>query len=375
MAGIYIHVPFCTSKCHYCNFFSVASKRYREGFAKFLLLEMKQRAFELCDEKVMTIYLGGGTPSLLPPEVIGSLIQGCRDLFNVAEDAEITMEANPDDLTDEYLVGIKRCGVNRLSIGVQSFHDEDLRLINRRHSGQEAHEAVCRANMAGFKDITLDLIYGIPGAEDARWQENVHQLIALNVSHFSAYALTIEEGTALNWMIKKGKCLPVDEEQAVRQYEYLIDMALQSGYEHYEVSNFARPGCYSRHNTAYWQGNMYMGLGPAAHSFDGMSRRWNVSGISGYIDSVNSGEVAFEREVLTENNRYNEFVMTGLRTMWGVDCQMLEKMFGKDVMTCYQQAVSPFITRGWVVFIDGVYKLTRQGVLFADYIASELFRV
>ena len=290
MAGIYLHIPFCKQKCHYCNFFSLASHRHREAFIRVLMQEIEERKAYLNDEIVSTIYLGGGTPSLFSPNEIQAILDKVEKGFNMSDQAEITLEANPDDLSVEYLTNLRKTSVNRLSIGVQSFYDDDLHYLNRVHNAADAIRAVERARQVGFDNLTLDLIYGIPTLTTDKWMSNIKQFLELEVPHLSAYALTVETKTALSSFIAKGKMKPVDDAQASDHFDMLLSAMEQNDFVHYEISNFARQGHYSRHNSLYWSGGNYLGLGPSAHSYNGYTRQWNISNLSQYLrysDHVN----------------------------------------------------------------------------------------
>lgn len=320
-----------------------------------------------------SIYLGGGTPSLLSTDELVQLFETIQRLHHILPGAEVTLEANPDDLSHEKLSELRLyTPVNRLSIGIQSFQDDDLVWMHRAHNAQEAHACLRDAAALGFQDLTIDLIYGSPGTSDAQWAENLRQLFDYGIPHFSSYCLTVEEGTALNHFVKKGKAAPVDEAQAIRQFDYLMEASANAGYDHYEISNFALPGRYARHNSNYWRGVPYLGIGPSAHSFDGHSRQWNIANNALYIKSVEAGQVPCEREILSPEQRYNEYIMTALRTIWGVDPTQLagispafEARFTVDIQT--------FVQNGSVESVHGVYRLTKAGKFLADRIAMELF--
>jgi oxygen-independent coproporphyrinogen-3 oxidase len=369
VAGIYLHIPFCRQKCHYCNFFSSASRKLKEPFLQALHEELQQNRNYLSGQKVSTIYFGGGTPSLLTCEEIQSIIRTITATFTVAPDPEITLEANPDDLTEEYISQLQNTRINRLSIGVQSFFDKDLEALNRVHNTVQVHLSLVTCHLS----LSIDLIYGIPGLTDDRWIQNLETAIKYGIPHISAYALTVEPKTALYWMIDRKKVPPVSEEQAARQYSIMVRVLKEAGYEHYEVSNFCKPGYYSRHNTAYWKGVPYLGVGPSAHSFNGNSRRWNVSNISEYVNIINAGGIAYEEETLTLTQRYNEFVMTGLRTMWGCDSGYILREFGSSYFDWFVKCAARYVAAGSMWQVAGTYFLTEEGMLFADGIAVEFF--
>lgn len=337
-----------------------------------LLRELELQRDYLQGAPLSSIYFGGGTPSLLSSEELEQLFEQLFRLHTVHPDAEITLEANPDDLNPHTLRQLRESPVNRLSIGIQSFFEDDLRLMNRAHRSDQALAAIQDAQNAGFEDITADLIYGIPGAADARWQENIQTLLGFGIPHISAYCLTVEEGTALGHFVKKGKTPPVDEEQAARQFEILVDALEQAGYQQYEISNFALPGRHARHNSSYWKGAHYLGIGPSAHSYNGVSRQWNIANNSTYLRLLATAipdEPWFETEILSPEQRYHEQLMTGLRTVWGVD----PLQFPPDFQLYFLEKVQPFIQQNLIQVHNGRYSLTRQGKLLADFLTSELF--
>jgi oxygen-independent coproporphyrinogen-3 oxidase len=374
MAGIYLHIPFCRQACHYCNFHFSTSLKLKNEFIDALLkeIELQKNYLPAGADPVNTIYFGGGTPSLLKPEELSAMLQSLREHFSVAADAEVTLEANPDDLTEEKLLDWKKLGVNRLSIGVQSFFEDDLRWMNRAHTAQQAINNLQLARQY-FNNITIDLIYGTPTLPDDNWRHNVQQAIALGITHISCYALTVEPGTALASMITKHKVTDVNTEDQARQFLLLMQWMQEAGYEHYEISNFALPGKRSRHNSSYWQGAAYLGLGPSAHSFNGESRQWNVANNALYIQSLKAGNVPFEIENLTNTQRLNEYIMTSLRTMEGLDVQWVAKQFGEQAANQLQQESKQFIETGKMQLHNGRLQLTKEGKLFADGIAAELF--
>lgn len=372
MSGIYIHIPFCRRKCHYCNFFSLASQKYKERFLAALKEEIFLRKNYL-DQEVESIYLGGGTPSLLKIKEIESILNSIRGYNAMAEKVEITLEANPDDIDPMILREYLGIGINRLSIGVQSFFDDDLEYLNRIHSGQRAEDAVRQVKEAGFTNVSIDLIYGIPTLTDEKWENNLKKAFSFEVPHISCYSLTVEPNTALDLLIRNKKLPAPGEEQVIGQFRILLRMMKEQGFEHYEISNFCKKGYYSKHNSMYWKGIPYLGLGPSAHSFNGVSRQWNISGLVQYIDLVERNEPFFESEILTPVQQYNEYVMVSLRTMWGCDIHKIINEFGNETGTWFTVHVTRFVESGDVVEKEGVYYLTDNGKLFADGIASELF--
>lgn len=372
MAGIYIHIPFCRQACHYCNFHFSTSLKLKNEFIGALLKEITLQKNYLAAEPVNTIYFGGGTPSLLSADELQNILTALQEHFIIDPLAEVTLEANPDDIAAEKLQAWKQAGINRLSIGVQSFFEDDLRWMNRAHTAQQAIDNLQLAKQY-FDNITIDLIYGTPTLPDEKWQHNVQQAIALGISHLSCYALTVEPGTALAGMISKHKITEVSTEDQARQFLLLMDWMQEAGYEHYEISNFALPGRRSKHNSSYWQGVPYLGMGPSAHSFNGTSRQWNVSNNALYIQSLKNNEVPFEKEELTDTHRLNEYIMTSLRTVEGLDIQYVINRFGETAATTLQQLGKAFIDAGKLKWYNNHLQLTREGKLFADGIAAELF--
>jgi len=373
VSGIYVHIPFCRQKCHYCNFFSVASDKYKKRFLDTLTEEtFIQRNF-FNELPVQSLYFGGGTPSLLSFVELESVFNTIKSTFLIEKDAEITLEANPDDLTIELLKKYRDLGFNRLSIGVQSFFDDDLGYLNRLHSAGRAYDSVKEAQKAGFENISIDLIYGIPTLTDEKWQKNLDIAFSLQVPHISAYALTVEPKTTLDVLIAKKKLPAPEEEQVVKHFRILSDAMKYHEYLHYEISNFCKPDFFSRHNSMYWSGAYYLGLGPAAHSFNGITRRWNVSSILHYATLINQHERYYEEEVLTDVQKYNEFVMVSLRTMWGCDGSKIRALFGESVKDRFVYLVTNYIQKGMIIEKEGIYFLTEEGKLFADGIASDLF--
>ena len=374
MAGIYIHIPFCRQKCHYCNFYTVVSKKYRDSFVNILLKELEQRKDYLGNQPVNTIYFGGGTPSLLTTGEIVRITNRISNIFPVAEEVEITLETNPDDLDKDKIKALKNeTPVNRLSIGIQSFYDDDLAYLNRVHNSSQARNAIENSLKLGFKNITIDLIYGIPTLTPEKWKTNLDTFFGFGLPHLSSYALTVESKTVLNTLIAKKKMAPVDEEQTVQHFETLLNETEKHGFIHYEISNFAREGYYSKHNSIYWLGGHYLGIGPSAHSFNGISRQWNVANMRQYMEFEKSGTTVLEKEVLTKDQRYNEYVMTSLRTSWGCDTEHIENVFGSDYTDYFSKLATPFIKENKIRKNGSVYTLTNTGKLYADGIAAALF--
>ncbi len=374
MAGIYIHIPFCRSKCHYCNFYSLASVKYREAFSEALRKEIRLRRDYLEGQPVRSVYFGGGTPSLLDPDEIESLFAALQQYHSIAEDAEITVEANPDDLNEEWVRGIAAGPVNRLSIGVQSFFDEDLLYLNRVHTAYQAQKAIELVRKQGINNITIDLIYGIPGLTEARWGKNLDIFFNSDIPHLSAYALTVEEKTALHVLIKKNKIAAPDENDIIGHYRLLIERTHEKGFVNYEISNFAREGFFSNHNSLYWAGGHYLGLGPSAHSYNGFSRRWNKPGLKAYFAMEEYYGESFEEEVLDTDQRFNEYVMTSLRTIWGCNLGWIRKEYGEAYLDHLMSQARAYLDEGKLIMKNNILYLSPDGKLFADGISAALFR-
>lgn len=372
MAGIYLHIPFCKQACHYCDFHFSTLLQHRVPMVDALVRELELRADYLPERKISSIYLGGGTPSLLTEAELERLFDAIYRLFAVAEGAEITLEANPDDLSLYYLNMLAESKVNRLSIGIQSFREEDLRLMNRAHSADEARRCLRMAREAGFELLTADLIYGLPGLTDADWVANLDQLLAMDLPHFSAYGLTVEPKTALHQMVRTGKVQVATDADQQRQFDLLMDMAAARGYVHYEISNFAKPGKEAQHNSSYWHGAPYLGIGPSAHSFNGHSRQWNVANNARYLAAIEKGEILAEIEQLSPYDRFNERILTSLRTSAGLSLHQLETDFGAAWLQHLHAALGD-IDADWYQLHADRLVLTRAGRHFADRIASELF--
>jgi oxygen-independent coproporphyrinogen-3 oxidase len=373
MAGIYIHIPFCKQACHYCNFHFSTSLKYKGEMVKAILQELDWRRDYLGGEKVESIYFGGGTPSLLDISELGLFVKKIYGCFPVASSLEVTLEANPDDLNLLKIRELKTTSVNRLSIGIQSFFDRDLQFMNRAHNAAEAISCLGNARSAGFENLTVDLIYGLPGSSDEQWVANLEQVFKFSVPHLSCYSLTVEPKTALDHFIKTGKTPAPNEEQAARQFEILMQKTAISGYEHYEISNFAKPGWYARHNSSYWQGKKYLGVGPSAHSFDGESRQWNIANNAVYLRAIHDGKVPFEKEVLSPAQCYNEYVMTSLRTSWGCNVEKIKTWNNGEFELSFLKNIEPHLASGAVVRKENVFYLTNKGKLLADNITLDLF--
>lgn len=371
MAGIYIHIPFCKQACNYCNFYFSTSLGNKDKFLDSLHREIDLTKDFFGGDKIETLYFGGGTPSQLEINELERLLQHLHQVHDLSELREFTIETNPDDLTVEKVKGLKtmeQYGLNRFSIGVQSFFDDDLKYMNRAHDAKEALSSIQRVQDAGFKNITMDLIYGTPTLSDEHWLKNLETAFALQVPHISSYALTVEPKTALENKIKKGVRQPVNEEQSARQFQLLMEHMRNNGFEQYEISNFARNEKYAIHNSNYWNGKRYLGLGPSAHSYDGHARSWNVANNIAYIAALEKGERSLDLEVLTTVQVVNEKIMTGLRTKWGVSLAECPSGVVREIEKSLEQ-----INKAHYIYDKGVLRLTDEGKLFADAIAAELF--
>ncbi|MFL5765655.1 MAG: radical SAM family heme chaperone HemW [Bacteroidia bacterium] len=374
MAGIYIHIPFCKQACHYCDFHFSTSLQNKDAFLAALKKEIALQKNYLQGEKIATVYFGGGTPSLLSGQEINDIFNSLEKHFSILPGAEVTLEANPDDLTEEKIAALRETPVNRLSIGIQSFYDEDLLLMNRAHNANEALKAVRLAQENGLENISIDLIYGIPGLTDHRWRNNLQVAFALGVKHISAYCLTVEPKTALAQQVKAGKVKDVDEQQSAEQFNTMLEAMHANDFVQYEISNFCRDGAYSRHNSSYWQKEKYLGLGPSAHSFNGASRQWNISNNALYIRSLEKGELKFVREELSTAQHYNEYLLTTLRTIWGTDLDQIRDLFGTKFLDYCLGEAEKYIRSGDVINEENKLFLTDKGKLIADRITSDLFK-
>ena len=371
MAGIYIHIPFCKKPCFYCDFYHVISVNDNSAFIDALLKEVTLRKDYLEDETVSTIYLGGGTPSVFSIKDLGTILNHINKLFRVTEDCEITIELNPDDVQPAYLEGLKNHNINRISLGIQSWRDSDLKMLNRRHDSVQAVVALKETLNAGFENVTIDLIYGIPGMSLKEWESNLDFSFSFGIKHLSAYHLTFEPGTVFGKMLKKGTISEIDENDSAAQFNILIEKAESAGFVQYEISNFGKPGYFSIHNSNHWKQVSYLGLGPSAHSFNGYSRQWNIRDLKDYIKSVNAGKSFFEREELDIKTRFNEYIMTSLRTMWGIDLEYVEGMFEKEGYDYVVNLAGKFRNYGLMKLEKKSLVLTNQGKLISDNIISE----
>ncbi len=374
MSGIYIHIPFCKQACHYCDFHFSTSLNKKDELISALAKEIELRKPEFKNQTVETIYFGGGTPSLLSNAELQFLIDSIYSNYNVSQNPEITLEANPDDLSKDRIIDLSKSPINRLSIGVQSFFEADLKLMNRAHNAKEAKLCLSEATKY-FDNISVDLIYGVQGASNEQWLKNIEIALSFKIPHISSYALTVEPKTALASFIKKGIIEDVNDEQAHEQFHILKEKLEVSGFIHYELSNFGKEGYFSRNNSAYWQGKSYLGIGPSAHSFNGKQRGWNVRNNSKYIKAIQKNELPIEMETLTITDQYNEYVMTGLRTIWGVSFDKVKKDFGQSYKDYLLKESEIFINQHLLYIEEGHLLTTKKGQFLSDGIASELFKL
>lgn len=372
MSGIYIHIPFCKQACFYCDFHFSTSLKKKDALISCLVKEIELRKKALNNQIVETIYFGGGTPSMLSAKEISLLIAAVYKHHTVVASPEITLEANPDDLSEEKIIELSHTPINRLSIGVQSFFEKDLKLMNRAHSSSEAHTSLEIAARY-FENISIDLIYGIPGLTHEEWQQNIQTALGFNVSHISSYALTVEPKTALEKLIKKGKIEKVDDVLAQEHFFILRDLLEKANFVHYELSNFGKENYFSKNNTAYWLGKSYLGIGPSAHSFDGKQRSWNVRNNTQYMKEIELNKLPIESEVLSVTDRYNEYVMTGLRTIWGVSLEKIKTDFGSKYVTYIQTESEKYIQQKLLYVEANTLKTTKEGAFLVDGIAAHLF--
>ena len=372
MSGIYIHIPFCKQACHYCDFHFSTSLKKKDEMILALAKEIEMRKNEFQDEVIETIYFGGGTPSLLAIEDLRFLISEIYSNYNVVENPETTLEANPDDLTNERIVALSNLEINRLSIGIQSFFEDDLKIMNRAHNSSEAKKCLEEATQY-FDNISIDLIYGIPGMSNEKWMQNIEMALSFNVPHISSYALTVEPKTALHSFIQKELIPQPDEEVAQEHFQILVEKLKENNFIHYELSNFGKENYFSKNNSSYWLGKKYIGIGPSAHSYDGQKRGWNVSNNSVYIKSISEGILPLETEILSKTDRYNEYIMTGLRTMWGVSLQRIEKEFGPTYLHYLNKQAARYIEDHLLFMDDEILRTTQKGKFLSDGIASDLF--
>lgn len=372
MAGIYIHIPFCKTRCIYCDFYSTTRSDLKERYIRALCRELRIRKDYLEGATIETIYFGGGTPSQLDEEDFRQVFATIEEVYGMEHCKEITLEANPDDLTEEYVTRLHRLPFNRISMGIQTFDDVTLKLLNRRHNAMQAIEAVDRCRRAGFENVSIDLIYGLPGETDERWERDLKQAVSLNVEHISAYHLTYEEGTRIYELLQAHRIREVDEESSVRFFSVLMDTLDAAGYEHYEISNFCRPGKYSRHNTSYWKGIPYLGCGLAAHSFNTHTREWNVASLEEYMQGIETDRRKFETEYRDKTTCYNECIMTCIRTLWGISLKYIEMEFGTEMWKYCMDMATPYLESGKLKIQDNHLCLTREGIFISDGIISDL---
>ena len=382
---LYLHIPFCKQACHYCDFHFSTNLKSKAELVKTICREIELQKDYLPTRTLETIYFGGGTPSLLTESELGQIFETIHRIYQVEPNAEITLEANPDDLTSEKLIELKPF-INRLSLGIQSFHEPYLRFMNRAHNATESEQCVKLAQDSGFDNLTIDLIYGMSEkllgiqsssqtSDENLWQRDLEMAIALNTQHISAYNLTIEPQTALGNWLKKGKIKPVEEELSARQFEQMVIYLNANDYEQYEISNFARNGHYARHNSSYWKRRPYLGVGPSAHSFNGVSRQYNIANNALYIKSIQEGNLSFEAETLTAFDQVNDYLLTSLRTIWGCDLGIIQEISGINLLEIQKTYLAAFFENEWIRISDNVLFLTPKGKLFADRIASDLFLV
>ena len=375
MAGIYIHIPFCKKRCTYCDFYTEVAPKLIPTLVDNIIKELEIRKDYLQNEPIHTIYFGGGTPSILKIDQFSKIFDVIYSTYPVDKDAEVTFEANPDDLTVEFFNSIHSLPFNRISIGIQSFNDEDLKRVNRRHSAKQAIEAVKNSQNAGFNNISIDLIYGLPLQTLADWEKQLNTALGLNVQHISAYGLTYEEGTALWKQREKGKVKPVDDDIMNEMYLLLVKKTKEKGFEAYEISNFATQGFRSQHNSSYWKQSAYLGIGPSAHSYDLNSRQWNMASITKYIEAIEHNTLLFEREELTLFDRYNDYVMVSLRTLEGIDLAFLEQTFGPELRKYCYENIKSFIDSNNVIFANDRLRLTDEGIMISNQILIQLMQV
>jgi oxygen-independent coproporphyrinogen-3 oxidase len=372
MSGIYIHIPFCKQACHYCDFHFSTSMKKKDQMVLAIAKELQMRKTEFENEVVETIYFGGGTPSVLENSELQLLIDMVYENYKVSENPEITLEANPDDLSKERILELSKSPINRLSIGIQSFFEDDLQLMNRAHNSAEAKKCLEEATQY-FDNISLDLIYGIPGMSNEKWKHNIETALSFGIPHISSYALTVEPKTALNKLIQTGKIAKPNDESAQEHFAILVETLEANDFIHYELSNFGKANYFSKNNSAYWLGKKYIGIGPSAHSYDGVSRSWNVSNNSLYLKSIHEGKLPNEIEILTIADRYNEYIMTGLRTIWGVDLNRIKTEFGIDYSDYLHKQAQKFLNDDLLSIDNNILKPTSKGKFLTDGIASDLF--
>ena len=375
MSGIYIHIPYCKQKCTYCNFHFSTNIKNVEEMISAMLVEIENKKNYFKKNEIHTIYFGGGTPSFIESKKLNELLEKIKSLYKIIENAEITIELNPDDITETKLKELKSIGFNRLSIGVQSFFEEDLKFMNRSHSGKEAIDSIKLSQKSGFKNITIDLIYGLPNLSNTNWKKNLTKINALGIEHFSAYALTVEPKTKLDYLIKSKKINAISDDKVVEQFKILQEKTNNMGFVQYEISNFCKNENYSKHNSSYWKRKNYIGIGPSAHSFNGNQRQWNIKSNSKYIEKIKKKEKYFEIENISKIERYNEYILTSLRTIWGVKHDYIKSNFDEKINLNFKSSVKKWLDTKDVIKKNGDYNLTNKGMIIADAISSDLFFV
>ncbi len=373
MAGIYIHIPFCKQRCYYCDFHFTTSLKNKDAIINAIVFELEIRKTEITEE-VKTIYLGGGTPSIIETSDIKKIFDSIYKNYSVSPSPEVTIEANPDDITIEKLAELRQTPINRFSVGIQTFHEKDLKFMNRAHNKSQADNCIPMIQNAGFDNITIDLIYGVPNQTNEEWLYNLDRAFELNVPHISAYALTVEEKTPLSKLIQSGKYPNVSDEKAFEDFKTLISKTKEQGFVQYEISNFGKDGYFSKHNSSYWKGDQYLGVGPSAHSFNGVERRWNLANNKMYLEGINSNKY-FEKESLTEADTFNEYLMTGLRTIWGVSLQKISSDFHPSFITNFVNTINNLQQEGIVVVNGDIVTIAENSKFQTDGITSELFVV
>ena len=374
MSGIYIHIPFCKKACHYCNFYFSTNQNSKSAFIRAVCKELILRKLEYKTEEIQSIYFGGGTPTVLDVSELNTILTTVYEHYKVSNTPEITLEANPDDLNTENIKALSNTKINRLSIGIQSFQESDLTAMNRAHNAAEAKKCLEIATTY-FDNITIDLLFGMPTMSVEQWRQNLQTAFGFGIKHLSCYALTVEPKTALEHFINKGSHPPMDDELSAKHFEVLLEETLTQGLIHYETCSFGLPDYFSRHNTSYWLGNPYMGVGPSAHSFDGKIRSWNISNTTKYIKSLETNQRPYESEVLSVENRFNEYIMTGLRTIWGISLEKIETDFGVEIKTQLLKNSEKYRTSKMLILEDNYLKITKTGKFLSDGIASDLFLV
>jgi len=372
LAGIYLHIPFCAHKCAYCDFFSLTNPKYKDDFVQSILKEIYLQKHYLGSERVQTIYFGGGTPSLFSIEQLGKILNALYENFSMEKNVELTLEANPENLSITFLKALKKLGFNRLSIGIQSFDDDDLVLIRRTHQSQTAIQSVYDAKNQGFENISVDLMYGLPNLTLKKWQQNLNQMFQLEVQHISAYHLTIEPKTLFKKWYDQNKIQLPDEQISLEQFQLLVEKTAANGFLHYEISNFAKDGFISLHNTNYWMGVKYLGLGPSAHSYNLTSRQWNISNLHVYLDEISKGKVPYEKEILTLKEKYNDFIITSFRTMWGLNLEKLVLNFGPSYKKYFLKKIKKYLDKNFCIQNNDQIKLSEKGMFISDHIMADL---